>query len=290
MKRLAALVVAVGLVLGAIQLRRAFSDDGGSGGRNGDKPPARRAGLICDSTLEAACGRLDGVDIILERAGVTADRLAAGKPLGADGWVVAEPWVWIASFGPPERQKLDATKAAAWSGVSAVVTKGSPAADCRDWACLAAAGVPTAHDSADTTGGLAGIGALAGGRVERVDFSNTELDDDLDFNQWLSRVESSANLANRAAPVIELIQTAGGFQIALGLEVDAHSLNDKVTAITPKDGPIIGIVLAGDTDVIPLDELADALVAQGWQRRLRGTAFNPGALATLRGRVEDANR
>lgn len=287
MKRLAALVVAVGLVLGAIQLRRVFGNDGGSG--NVDEPPTSRS-LICDSALEAACERLRGVDLTIERAGVTADRLAAGEALGADAWVVAEPWVEIASFGPPERPKLDATKPVAWSGVSAVVAEGSPAAGCEDWACLADAAVPTAHDSTDTTNGLAGIGALAGGRVKRVDFSNAELDDDLDFNQWLSRVENSANLANRAAPVIELIQTAGGFQVALGLEADARALGDRVGAITPKDGPTVGIVVAGDTDAVALDDLADALEAEGWRRRSGGSAFNPGALATLRGRVEDANR
>lgn len=286
MRRFAALVAAVGLVIGAVQLRAALDDD--PDGQKGNS--ASLVTVICDPAVEAACRAVGGVRVTVEKPGVTAERLASGGRLDADAWVVAAPWVDIATYGPQRHERLPATKPIASSQLSAVVRVGSSAAACTDWTCLAAAGASTAHDKVDTTGGLAGIGALAGGRVGRADFSTNDLDDDTEFDLWLDEVEGSANLPSRGGSVIDLIQTAGGFDVALGLEVDTRGLRANLSAVTPKAGPTIGIVVAGDVDGLPLDELTDSLVDAGWERGSKGRSFNPGALAALRDRVKDLNQ
>ena len=83
------MVAAAAMVAGAVAVRsRVDGDD-----------PARAAGrLMCASELDGACERLraeqgDGLAVVVEPAGVTAERLAtaSGDP-GLDGWLVSAPW------------------------------------------------------------------------------------------------------------------------------------------------------------------------------------------------------
>ncbi len=291
MKRLGALLLSVAMVLGAIALRRALRDDNA---RDSDAPEHRRS-IICDNVLEAACRALSGVDVRSERPAVTAERLATGGSLDADAWVVASPWVTIAGFGPAQ-PLLETSAPIAHTSVAAVLRRAPELTSCHTWQCLAEPGRRVAHDSVDTTSGLAGIGALVAGHLHdgdrpRTDFARNDIDEDDGFDQWLNEVEHSANLVSRGAPVIRQIQTTGVFDVALGLGVDASGVNPQaVDAVVPPDGPTVAVVIAGNPDAVPLEQLRAALTRAGW-RAGRGTRdFNPGALATLRERVKDVTR
>lgn len=283
MKQLAALLAAAALVVGAIALRRAWSADDDTR----RKPPELHS-VICDTAIEAACKRLEHLSVTVERAGVTAERVGAGKPLGAEAWIVAAPWVAVAGFGPAQ-PRLVASRPIATTEVSAVVRKGGGgAAACKDWGCFAKPGWRLAHDSVDTTSGLAGIGALVSGHLGGVDFSSDQFDPD--FDQWLDAVEHSANLASPGAPVIPQLSTSGGFDVALGLRPTTIGLAGSVSAVTPKDSPTIDIVVAGNQSVVDRDTLVAALRRAGWRRGAGGSPMDPGSLAALRQRVKEVAR
>jgi hypothetical protein len=95
-KRLLALLVAVGLVGGAVLVRNRIDDSAGGGG-SGDTSLR----LVCGTDLAAACRAVadaDGsIDLTVEDEAVTADRLVAatGTDVGFDAWVAAGPWAEI---------------------------------------------------------------------------------------------------------------------------------------------------------------------------------------------------
>ena len=99
MRRLLAVLAAVGLVVGAVLVRQRIDDGGGGGG--GDDTVR----IVCGTDLAAACARLAeqdaGIDVTVEDEGVTADRLSAlagdgGADAtvdpGFDAWLTAGPW------------------------------------------------------------------------------------------------------------------------------------------------------------------------------------------------------
>ena len=94
MKRLAAVVVAVGLVVGAVLIRGRI-DDAGDGGGGGGGDTLR---LVCGTDLAAACELLaeqdDSIEVTVQDEGTTADRLslAETEEAGFDAWLTAGPW------------------------------------------------------------------------------------------------------------------------------------------------------------------------------------------------------
>ena len=89
-----ALIVAIGLVAGAVFVRRAIDDDDDAAAGPSD-PSSPPTGLIlCASDLGDVCANVEGATT--EPPAVTVDRLVNGEPLGADAWIVAQPWPSIA--------------------------------------------------------------------------------------------------------------------------------------------------------------------------------------------------
>lgn len=98
MKRLVAVLVAIGLVAGAIVLRRSL-DGEASGGADVSGDGATT--VICGSELRRVCDELasrsPSVTFRIEDEAVTADRLSDPQvtALDADGWLAAGPWAAI---------------------------------------------------------------------------------------------------------------------------------------------------------------------------------------------------
>ena len=95
MKRLAALLVAAGMVLGAIYLRDRIDDDGASTGGS-------ELRMRCSTDLVRVCDQLaegrDDLEVTVEEPGATADRLAqlaAGEDPGFDLWLGDVSWTGI---------------------------------------------------------------------------------------------------------------------------------------------------------------------------------------------------
>jgi hypothetical protein len=91
--RLLAAVLAIALVGGAFYLRGRNDDGGGGGGGSGSGSGDETFDVVCVPELEAVCERLDGdgLDVKVEPAGETADRLAT-EAADFDAWITIDPW------------------------------------------------------------------------------------------------------------------------------------------------------------------------------------------------------
>lgn len=102
MKRLLALLAAVGLVLGAIAIRAWVRDGSGDeADPGGEATPDGAITIVCDTDLEAVCAELgrdvDGLTVRVEEAAETADAWSAAgtRDMDVDGWLVSQPWPGI---------------------------------------------------------------------------------------------------------------------------------------------------------------------------------------------------
>lgn len=77
------------MIAGALYVRGDIGGDG-AGPISGTQP----ARLICVTELKVVCEELDGdgVEVAVEEAGVTAERLSAAQAVDADAWLTIAPW------------------------------------------------------------------------------------------------------------------------------------------------------------------------------------------------------
>src|SRR5688572_25642181 len=87
-----ALLVAVGLVAGAVYLRGQLDRGEDINPLTPTEPPI----VVCASEFADVCADLgEDVEVVIEDAEVTADRLVASDSEPIDGWLVAAPWPQI---------------------------------------------------------------------------------------------------------------------------------------------------------------------------------------------------
>ena len=322
--RIAALVVAVAMVITAIAVRARWDDDNGGSGGDGDgrSGPLR---LVCAPEVERACEAIaeeagEDVEVVVEQAGATADRLASGADTGAadlDGWLVPGPWPEIVDTLRSGRPALFAPAGAPiahgraglviWNDRHARLAQHCGGAV--TWACVGdvagrewtdAGGDANwgrvrfaLRDPASTAAGLAVLGAGTAGVFGRTDVVLLDLDDER-FGTWL------ANLARaRVAIDLERMLTQGPAAAAGLATLDAvaspvlasAARRDQVRLIYPAPVATVGVVLArvpggrGDR----LRELVDAhgsgaLRASGWGAPAGAGLPSPGLLHALRER------
>src|SRR6476620_9697420 len=92
-KRIGAIVLAAILIGGAVLLRRAVT--GGSDSPT-TEPPASASAVTCIPELEAACRTLaagdPGVELTIEPAGTTYERVVADPSSAPEAWITLAPW------------------------------------------------------------------------------------------------------------------------------------------------------------------------------------------------------
>jgi hypothetical protein len=317
--RLLALVAAVAMVVGAIVLRASWDDDdNGSGGQTG----ALR--LVCATELEAACRQIadgENVDVVIEDAGVTADRLAKAQNADMDGWLTPGPW----------REILDAARGAQptlfeparvtpiafsrvgfvmWNDRAAKLT--SHCGGSVTWRCLGeSAGRPWADvggeptwgtvrislpDAETTASGVAVLGAGAAGYFGRVEVSTLDLDNDPGFGNWLSRLAR----ANPGVDLERLLATGPSAAAAIGVvestgeaALRSAAVSGRATLIYPAPVATVELEVSlrpGDRGRRLLDLVharATAFQATGWdQDGTIGGLPSPGLMQALRTRWE----
>lgn len=226
MKRVIALVVAIGLIVGAVLIRRAIDDDTTA------TPSARPRGvdlvLVCAVELRDACEALDDVTVRIEDAAVTAAALSAG-PSDVDAWAVPAPWPAI----------VDDTRARAGleplfdTGVEPVATSpivaiGPVDLHGCDWRCIG----DRANDDLDfgapasSSGvGLLQVGALATGWFGTSDFATNDFDPA--FTQWLQGIAAATTVTDE--PVTRLLQSRAFFDVALSYQAEASPAFDTAS-------------------------------------------------------------
>ena len=317
MKRAVALVVAIGLVVGAVFVRRAL-DDGGTGDGADGRGGSSRV-VICATEVASACeaerrdgGVFDGWRVDDEEPGTTAARLSEQKATDDSVWVVPQVWVEVVASNRAAAGLSPlpaASKSIARVGLAAVVPRDRAKAlteRCGEqWSpsCVAeVAGQPWAAIGGSTTWGAIQIGlgsrdrtgwllsavSATAGRVGRTDFASNDLDADDGFDSWFEQF-TAAPVSGRGNPVVTMLSAPGTYGVAYDLRLASVALAEQrgfaVRDAAPSDQPSVTadlVVVGGDDlDVAPL---ATALVGQGWKRPgdLRAAELpNGGTLQTL---------
>lgn len=297
-RRLLALLVAVGLVFAAVQVRaRVFGDVGADVGD---------LRIVCITELEAACtalatdARISAVEVA--DAGTTVERLASAAP-DVDVWVTVAPWPQLAAdaraFADAAVPPLSSTPGSRVLGRSPVVMV---AHDDRaaalepvcedlqlDWPCLAEhAGEPWADLDGDPSWGTVDVGLpdpatrvdglLALTQATGAFFGGAELTsralDGPEFSAWLSELARAVEV--EPPPLGQMLLTGPAeYEFAGALEAEAVQRRGAPRAAELDVGrlqpPVTAEVVAvgyGGMDGATVDAVgdlvADALAGAGW--------------------------
>jgi hypothetical protein len=284
MRRLLALVAAVGMVAGALYARGRIDDDGGEGGGSGG-----RVRLVCAPELATACEEADA-EVRIEDAAVTADRLVAAETADLDAWVTPGPWPAIvdalrvpagrAPLFERDTRSLAASRlgvvgpedleGTAWEALGRQVGEGDPRLGWRD----PASGL-----------GLLHVGAFTAGFFDGFEVATNDLELEPGFDGYLDAVVEAAEVDGD--PVARLLQSRAFFDAAATYEAEASAQLDAaapgrrsgLAPLYPEPVVAVEAVLAGDLDLA--DNLADALMEEGWVEPGLPTGLSPGVLAAL---------
>ncbi|HEX2191876.1 MAG TPA: substrate-binding domain-containing protein [Acidimicrobiales bacterium] len=275
-RRVLAVVAAAAMIAGSLAIRSAIDRD------RSDAAQVLR--LTCATELDAACRRIaaddDRVELTVEPAGVTADRLATlDAAPDLDGWLVAAPWPEIvdgqrraralAPLFSAERPTVARSPLVfvIWRDRFAALSPRCPAPASPGWRCLgeaaatpggwAAVGgrpewgpVKPGHASPDTDGvGLLVLGQAVVGFFGRTDLSSADLDDEA-FTRWFAALERAVPPAAGSPLESMLVVGPAAFDAAGTTEAEAVPLisrsarGDALTLLYPSPMATADVVLA----------------------------------------------
>jgi hypothetical protein len=261
--RVLALVVAVGLIVGAVFLRSAFDDDEAATA-TGEDGPVR---VVCATELAAACAEVDG-DV--EDAARTASRLIGEAQPDLDVWVAPAPWPAMVDDARTRAGRdalFDDATVVARSPIT-IVAGGDPG-DC-GWRCIGDGTDTLGMPSPDAGFGLLVLGAAATDWFGTADFAANDFDPA--FRSWIT------GLADRIVvtddPVRRILQSRAFFDLAVSYEASARSTLDAASA-DRKDGLSLQyphpmtfldatVAAVGGVGTSITDAAGDALLANGW--------------------------
>ena len=283
-RRVVAAVVAVGLVVGAIVVRRSI-DDGSTGGSTGGGSPS----LLCTPETEAACRALGG-RITVEDPGVTADRLAgATAELGADLWVAPKVWIDLVAERRRQASLGDGPLAAATPVLAntpldlvikdtSVTTATAACNGVIDWACIAGpgtrAGIRVGVDPTSTTPGLLTRVALTAALLGTTAYATNDFDDPR-FTDGVAALNGSLVVGGQGGTTalerLLNIPASSDAATAVGAvatpSVAGAAASSTLKVLTPAPRVSAQAIAAGSrTAVSSLDvgELRGALTGHGW--------------------------
>ena len=208
--RVLAFLAAVAMVVGAVAVRNRSHDGNSSGGAAARSGPLQ---LVCASELQQVCDAIAstqrGVNVVVEAAGVTADRLKSidAKTAAVDGWLTPGAWGELVDASRPEgTAKLfaDTTPPLARSPFVLAVWKadrtrlgcGEPV----DLACVgdavAARGFRLGAAPDDQAEGVLSDAALAAAHIKNPNFASNDLTE-TDLADWLTAVDTSVDRVGR---------------------------------------------------------------------------------------------
>lgn len=300
-KRVGALLAAVAMVAGALWVRGRI--DGGGDGSDDPLPAGERPVVVCATELAAVCDALD-VDPLIEDPGTTLDRIAAGEPLGADGWLVTSPWPEMAAVvAPPGTfRELEVGEVLARSPTVLVVATAreqalaTGCAGAVGWTCVGeAAGeawadhggeaswgtVRVTHPDPGTVPGLAVLAAAAAGFLGSTGYATNDLATD-GFDDWFTGLERAAALSARGgrdqvrqllAAGPSVLSVVGALEAEAGPQV-AGAENPQAVVLYPSPMVTADVVLAtvpgadgagALRDAVGGPAALDVLVELGWR-------------------------
>lgn len=292
-KRLVALVVAIGLVVVAVVIRRAIDDDTATVSTVNtpatDQPTAPGTGkVLCASDLGRLC---DELDLQKEAPAETLKKIRSGD-VTFDTWVTAAPWADLANASTNVFGKLPKPVAASPLQFYVVqaktgdVTQACGAAP--NWACVTAPGTRNffAYDNpVTTTAGLLSLVQLAASVVKTTDFGTN------DFAQFES-VVASIKRAQSISPSVDSALVDNGVQgfaaaaIVTAIEAvatkqsEAAQLKNKYlpAPATPLvAAELLVVTRAGVKAAIGNDRVKSEALKLGWKEDVPGRSTLPAA-------------
>jgi hypothetical protein len=293
-KSVLAFVAAVAMVVGALAIRSSM-DDGGDTGAN-------RSGaleLVCATELRQACELIDatqdGVNVTVEAATITADRLKSidRDKAEIDGWLAPGPWGELvnASRGPGTGELFAPSDAAlARSPFVLAVWKDKRAqlacADPVDLGCLGDAvitrGFRLGAAADDQAEGVLGDAALGAGHIKNPNFATNDLGE-TDLADWLTGVDAGVDSVGRnpgGRSFAEMLAfgpaVADGFlstEAAVGPQLARAAKRNlldliQVAPVATADvqfAPSLGERGRRLAEIVRSDRVRDALRSTGWR-------------------------
>jgi hypothetical protein len=312
-KRLAALVVAVGMVLGATALRSRLEQ--GPQDRTADGEPL----LVCSSHLRPVCDALEeeGFDVVVEDAGTTADRLASlaeGAEAGFTAWLTDSAWPGVVSdnrrFAGAGGEILgDSSTVLGLSRTGVAVLAGAEEALERDcdgeisWRCIGerAATTRVGLPSPDRADGLVLLASAVGGYLGSPTYSTNDLEDDPGFGPWFEQLTGLSRRTGLGGltPLERALAAAGTFTVVGATEAEMQARlkgRNDYRQRYPEPAALAAVVLSvpvgGDADeeldVLGRARLTAALKEAGWRTTIgaqdEANLPAPGVLQQLRDR------
>jgi len=277
-KRIGAIVVAAVLIGGAMLIRRAVT--GGSESSSG-APAAAATTVTCIPELESMCRALaerDGdLQLTIEAAGTTYERVVADPSTAPEAWVTLAPWPAMVSSAVAVAGGTDPFPTDLAVGSTDLVMVGrTPRMDALTqhcggtigWHCVgdvagqpwpsvggqAAWGVvkPSHADAAQSAVGLLGFSTIVSDYYGRTDYTGADLENDDAFQSWLARFERAVPTYGDAAntplelllaqPRLDVVATTGA-EVAEVAGAQASQLTVSPPNLQPH--PQAELVVAG---------------------------------------------
>jgi hypothetical protein len=294
-RRVATAVIAIGLIVGALLIRRNVIEDDDDADAADEPEPA--SAFVCLTELRDVCTALgqDRPDlaITVEDSRQTLERIAAGEAVPL--WLTFDPFPAMSGSlvaGAP----LAASELAIATRLNHTAALTSTCADQRLWDCVGdiagdewedAPGQvkPSVGDAGKSAAALASFASAVAGYFGTTDFGTTELEDP-SFIPWVQSLLGAVPVIQLTAetPVATMITRPSAVSVAgtSDAEIAAQGARrDEVDASYPDPSMWLQAVLAAPAGAdVPRDLAADAaaaLVAVGWDQPGTATQDLPSA-------------
>lgn len=311
LRRLATVVVAVALIVGAFVVRRNVIEGGDDDADEPGRGPDPASELVCVTELEAVCDELRAAHpelaVTVEDARVTLDGVVGGEPVPL--WLTFEPFpamagslvagavlatAELAIATPPGRQELLAARCAEqplWRCVGDLAGEA--------WGEVPGVIEPSVGDVGTTAAGLASFASAVAGYFDTTELSRTVWESEPEFVPWVRLLVRAVPLAQLTAgtPVTTMLIRPSAVNVAASNDAELVALGARGAEVEPgypEPSMWLQAVLAAPVGAdIPTDLATDATAAlldAGWSQP-DATAQTPLPAATtmlaLRGLWEE---
>ena len=300
-RRAATAVIAIGLIVGAFLIRRNVIE--GDESDDDPAPPVEEASeLVCLTELEAVCTALAANDadleITVEDAGITLDRLAAGDAVPL--WLTFEPFPAMAgtllagdvlaaselAIGTsPDRQTVLAARcesAPLWRCIGDLAGE--------EWGDVPGRVEPSVGNAGDSAAALASFASAAAGYFGTADLNSNMWAGDLQFLPWVQELVREVPLGNLTSgtPAATMIVRDSAVNVAATNDAEIALLAappGDLTPSYPEPSMWLQAVLAAPQGADVPDDLAqdaaDSLLADGWDPAAAATTPLPSATTMI---------
>jgi hypothetical protein len=305
-RRVLAVLAAVGMVVAAVMLRQAVDDDDGGGSSDGGDGDLV---VLCSTDLRDVCLELgDSVEVLTADPATTAVELAEGTlDAEIDAWITSTAWLEVTESRAPAAlgdtraiASSPATMATAPDRFEAIsdLCAGEDIWQClgghagTDWSELGDGSnaewreLKVGLTDPDVALGLPVLASAAAGFFGTTDFAVNDPQYP-EFEAWLSNL-AGPSASGDANPANTLATRPGTYSAAGSVGAVADGLDSRgvetIGPVVPVAATIAIVELAGGDGLPGTDDVRDALEEAGWARANEddlSPTLKPGVMAAL---------